>query len=542
MDNCIICLETNCDILTRISTLSNEWFEANIQRIIEKHLWWWYMKPAKTSNSRWICGQCWQEISSFHSFYCRVEAAHQNYQEIYFSLQQTNYSHDEGIVMKCEIKECMEYPIPYLELSANDDNSEEINEEMEIKLEMPLDNVDHNNYINTIEKSKDVLSINNLDKHSRENFQDESNVNENMEEKLLMPKVEKLKTIKRKSKAKIKRTTKKQKPKLPYKSPELKESKDSLFKEMDYKLECCLCSKAVSDFGMLRGHFRNEHNTRAYAMCCGKKFFKRCYLVHHLQWHNDPDLFKCQTCTKTFDSRVGLENHQKTHELRERIYNCEECGKSYFSINSFQSHKLKHIPESEKKFNCSQCDKKFATNYMRHRHEDKIHSAKYNKICDICGKVFTYKNTFLRHMEEHAGVPTAVETCNICGAKLSNKLGLKYHVKMQHRPENQMEQICPYCSKVSPNINAHNRHIQYSHKMQRKHACHLCDKAFKYPNKLKEHVSTHTGEALYTCPHCPRTFKSNANMHKHRKTAHRQEWEENRLNKMSGKLMEKCAL
>lgn len=42
-------------------------------------------------------------------------------------------------------------------------------------------------------------------------------------------------------------------------------------------------------------------------------------------------------------------------------------------------------------------------------------------------------------------------------------------------------------------------------------------------------MTTHTGEVLYTCPHCPKTFNSNANMHSHRKKVHRKEWEEKRL-------------
>lgn len=42
-------------------------------------------------------------------------------------------------------------------------------------------------------------------------------------------------------------------------------------------------------------------------------------------------------------------------------------------------------------------------------------------------------------------------------------------------------------------------------------------------------MATHTGEILYTCPHCPKTFVSNANMHSHRKKKHRKEWEETRL-------------
>lgn len=47
----------------------------------------------------------------------------------------------------------------------------------------------------------------------------------------------------------------------------------------------------------------------------------------------------------------------------------------------------------------------------------------------------------------------------------------------------------------------------------------------------QEHMTTHTGEVLYTCPHCPKTFNSHANMHAHRKKVHRKEWEERRKNR-----------
>ncbi|TMW39645.1 hypothetical protein DOY81_015275, partial [Sarcophaga bullata] len=50
--------------------------------------------------------------------------------------------------------------------------------------------------------------------------------------------------------------------------------------------------------------------------------------------------------------------------------------------------------------------------------------------------------------------------------------------------------------------------------------CTICAKAFKRPDALREHMASHSGTALYTCPWCPKSFNSNANMHAHRKKMH----------------------
>lgn len=50
----------------------------------------------------------------------------------------------------------------------------------------------------------------------------------------------------------------------------------------------------------------------------------------------------------------------------------------------------------------------------------------------------------------------------------------------------------------------------------------------------------HTGEVLYTCPNCPMTFFSNANMYKHRQRLHRAEWEADRSKPIPPNIMKQA--
>lgn len=52
-------------------------------------------------------------------------------------------------------------------------------------------------------------------------------------------------------------------------------------------------------------------------------------------------------------------------------------------------------------------------------------------------------------------------------------------------------------------------------------------------------MASHTGETLYTCTWCPKTFNSDGNMYNHRKKCHPKEWEEARRKKYSNDFIPK---
>ncbi|XP_013104799.1 transcription factor grauzone [Stomoxys calcitrans] len=516
MDNCMVCLESNGDVYSRLSINSDEWNKYNVQHIIEKHLWWW-----TKNHFSWICHECWSSLWSFHTFYLRVQKS-QNMQFLtLISGEPTKAEEaddDENVTENPE--ELYEDLIPLAKRKRGrpklfEENLNITVADVDIKSETGSLISDHHEQNSTIMSDEEGPEC--------DEFQDDcssSKLSSASEEIVNVPIEKSRKTA----------SCKKNKPKDDGASSiHLTKKYDSFIAE-NHELFCSLCHIPLSDFQNLILHFQKDHSsTKPFAMCCDKKFYKRAIFVDHLYVHKDPEYFKCKHCEKVLSNRRCLKNHLESHdESRKAKYNCEECGKNFFRSGSLAKHKLLHVPEEERKFQCIECDKKFASESLRTQHMKVTHLNKYAKICDVCGKAFRERYSFQRHLSEHTGIPTPNIECDLCGMKLTSIYGLNRHRRLRHTEENMQEQICPYCSKVSPNIAAHKSHIQYSHTMKRRHACHLCEKAFRRPKELKEHLSTHTGEALYTCPHCPRTFISNANMHKHRKNEHRKEWEENR--------------
>lgn len=117
------------------------------------------------------------------------------------------------------------------------------------------------------------------------------------------------------------------KPKRKYKklTPEEKEAKknktsskqmkicaewDQFLADFGFVFKCKICDYIGKDFRDLKGHFRVVHDKpRGYAMCCDRIFYKKEVLVEHIQFHINPEHFKCNNCGMTFKASKSLEYH-----------------------------------------------------------------------------------------------------------------------------------------------------------------------------------------------------------------------------------------
>ena len=88
----------------------------------------------------------------------------------------------------------------------------------------------------------------------------------------------------------------------------------------------------------------------------------------------------CDICGKLFKTNTHLKTHKTIHsEFRERIFNCNECSKSFYNIRVLQGHKSKtHAKELNNV--CEKCPMKFATAYQLKSHQ-RSHTSDKPYIC-----------------------------------------------------------------------------------------------------------------------------------------------------------------
>ena len=303
---------------------------------------------------------------------------------------------------------------------------------------------------------------------------------------------------------------------------------DNFISEWKPKLECDLCGETGPNFQKLRQHFKEKHKARGYIKCCERKFYRRYVLVEHIRMHLNPELHKCDICGKPSSSQYNLKLHKKImHENKEQ-FECSECHKTFNQKPTLERHMLTHVT-GNKDFICQECGKAYVLEVQLKSHIKTVHNV--DRVCDQCGKIVHGKQALRKHMMEHAGIEKSKFPCKECGAELNSRNSLRRHMASFHHDGTTIY-VCSVCGKVASSENALLTHKKHVHEEERKHKCTYCDKAFKRPKVLREHIATHTGQDLYQCPHCPQTFKVSANMHHHRKKIHPKEWDEGRKNRL----------
>jgi KRAB domain-containing zinc finger protein len=112
--------------------------------------------------------------------------------------------------------------------------------------------------------------------------------------------------------------------------------------------------------------------------------------------------------------------------------------------------------------------------------------------CQHCGKRFAEQRGLSQHLRVH--LKNKCLTCNVCGEMLSSSFLLAEH-KRKHAGARPYKCGFVGCDRffISP---AEARRHGRIHSKERPFVCPHCDKAFKAPNNLSEHIRLHTGQSV----------------------------------------------
>ncbi|XP_064617316.1 oocyte zinc finger protein XlCOF26-like [Liolophura sinensis] len=113
---------------------------------------------------------------------------------------------------------------------------------------------------------------------------------------------------------------------------------------------CEVCDRGFTRRDSWRRHHQTQHGDKEkkkktekyFCRVCAQHFTLRNNWLRHQRTHHQPQTnkrFTCPTCDRTFFRREHLIRHQQRHgNKRERVWDCEDCGKSFYRLWDWRTH------------------------------------------------------------------------------------------------------------------------------------------------------------------------------------------------------------
>ena len=194
---------------------------------------------------------------------------------------------------------------------------------------------------------------------------------------------------------------------------------------------------------------------------------------------------------------------------------CNICLKTFSKASYCREHMISMHSES-KKYQCDQCESKFNTKNGLKLHMDTSHEneSKDPFICTVCGAVFLYKRSLLRHCkaEQHDSYPKATSKgkgsqldrrtkCSICHKMIVHFM-LEDHIEENHTDKAREFKCgykkCGFKTKRNDSLQRHKREV------------HL-----KFKTELEAIKETFTEGSSYQCPDCKETLWKSKDVEDH---------------------------
>lgn len=158
-----------------------------------------------------------------------------------------------------------------------------------------------------------------------------------------------------------------------------------------------------------------------------RKFLGKRSLEEHMNFHLNIRPYTCEveTCKKSFIYEQSYKNHKKLHLGKD--FECSICRKRFITSTNLKYH-LTRVHQGVKKYACNQCDKSYFT--LQHLKVHQLsHLEKKAYTCDVCNRGITHYASLLSHMLLHTGKPFQ---CDHCSMAFTHRWRFGKHLAERH--------------------------------------------------------------------------------------------------------------
>ncbi|XP_058830050.1 zinc finger protein 699-like [Topomyia yanbarensis] len=188
------------------------------------------------------------------------------------------------------------------------------------------------------------------------------------------------------------------------------------------------CGCEYSSSARLSIHITNKHIEYESYMCrhCGSDDFdSMAELQQHLRLKCTEKKYQCSHCEKKFLTSRSLAQHLKCLEKK---HHCLECGKAFAQPGELTLHQRTH--NGERPFQCTVCGNRYRTASLRTAHMDSHIDGKTFE-CLLCGKKLQSRTCYRNHVRRHS--EEKKHGCEICSKKFYTKYNVKVHREKVHK-------------------------------------------------------------------------------------------------------------
>ena len=178
---------------------------------------------------------------------------------------------------------------------------------------------------------------------------------------------------------------------------------------------------------------------------------------------------------------------------------CKECGKGYKFVKALQNHMKKHkLGVAVANFECPQCDLELSTAAHLTEHRISVHGAKQEAV----------ENDSDNTVESlDIGIVTRLP-CNYCDQTFSRKDKVNAHVRKVHCDKDTLDESSGPGPETGNEL------------AEKTYTCDACPKAFKNNKHLYRHKTTVHSNVIISCDDCGKHFSRRDKLNAHMKNVH----------------------